>query len=347
MKKVTQQDIADSLGVSRITVSKALNGSPGIADKMRRMVADKARELGYMFACQLEPGRANTGEAGFPDGPRRVISLLTYRNYAADSYWAPVISGMVSVLADRGYDLSFCFLNLHNNCDFSYPNNFDASSTRGIIILGSFTPSHIGKIRELGLPIVSIDTDSTYESAGLTSDTIIGTNRQPVDQLTAHLIRHGHRDICYVDTGSAALSFLERYEGYRRAMDRAGFAARKHSVSGGDEGIPKLFGELADDFPTAFVCGNDEAAIGLLLALEARGCRIPEDISVCGFDNLNEAVVAGLTTVNVPKYELGCRTAEEILWRIANPNRPCEMVRIESAPIFRKTTGPAPKRDKR
>jgi len=99
--------------------------------------------------------------------------------------------------------------------------------------------------------------------------------------------------------------------------------------------------EKLKKIPKAIICANDRIAISTIQVLRKKGLRVPEDILITGFDNIPESTIIDppLTTVNNPNNEIGVRAGEEILWRIKNPNRSFEIIRIKTHLIFRKSTG--------
>ncbi|MGI5959302.1 MAG: LacI family DNA-binding transcriptional regulator [Massiliimalia sp.] len=344
MKKITQQDIADALGFSRITVSKALNGTGNITDKTKRIVLSKAIELGYPKISRENREFLQESPASPILSAHKSIGLVTYLNCSSDSYWAPIIGGIGSILTQKGYDLKLCFVSISNDSTCSYPSNLNQGSLDGMILLGRFTRSHMKQLQKIGVPMISIDTTYHYERDGLLADAVLTQNFEPVLNMTSRLISQGHRKIGYAGRIDGCLSFRERWEGFRAAMKRhsipvdQNFCAicKSKPVFAADDILPLL--DRMDHFPTAFVCANDSTAIMVMQYLQEKGIHIPEDTAVCGFDNISESEIAGLTTVHIPKMELGMRAAEQLLWRIEHPDRPFELVRLTAQPVFRKSS---------
>jgi LacI family transcriptional regulator len=335
--KITQQDIADALNCSRVTVSKAIKGSSGIRKEMRRSVLEKAEELGYKFPV-------NTKMTPNVQSLRRLISLITRRGGNTGSFWSKVVDGMVNVLVSHGYDMNICFVDLVDHENISLPGNFLPNLTEGIVTLGNFKRGHIEKIKALGLPVVSVDTVTEANEYRLLVDTLMLCNEQPITEITMHLIQNGHHKIGYVGEKHTCRSFRERWLGFRRAMVQAGIpidpaycfiGADSKSLTAEDilDGIRNM-----KEYPTAFVCGNDFTAVNVVQALKEKELRVPEDIAVSGFDNVSEAYLLNITSVDSFKTELGMRAAEEILWRIKHPDRQYELIRIPTRVVYREST---------
>jgi len=349
MSKVTQKDIADTLGVSRMTVSKALNGGIGITDAMKQQVLSKAYELGYAKIPEDEFNKLyNIEKTNNLLSKTKIISLFTSTACNTDAYFGQVVFGMADTVAKMGYDLSLCFLNFIGDNDFELPNNFNKQNSSGIVILGSFSRKQIEKVKEIGLPTISIDTLCECEKNGLMVDTIMTYNASPMMEATNHLINKGHIKIGYIGyivTNDTVLGLAERWQGFCQAMKSANLEIHdKYCITCADgkpldeEMMMCAFPNI-EDLPTAFVCANDSIAITVLKFLKKKKIKVPDDVSVVGFDNVNEASLFDLTTVDVPKLLLGVRAGEEMIWRINNINRPYEMIRISTSIVYRKTTG--------
>ncbi|MFB9275732.1 LacI family DNA-binding transcriptional regulator [Cohnella cellulosilytica] len=341
MTKVTQQDIANALNISRITVSKALNGGSGVREESRRHILAKAQEMGYQLPAKVQEA---LGESSNAPSARKLISLFTLSGGNTGSFWSKVVDGMVNVLVSQGYDMNICFLELKEHETVVLPGNFLPDLTDGIVTLGNFERGHIEKIKELGLPVVSVDTVTDANEYRLMVDTIMLCNEQPITEIASRLIRDGHRKIGYVGEKHTCRSFRERWLGFRRAMEKAELpidlaycfiseGSRSLTAEAIVEGIRKM-----EVYPTAFVCANDFAAVNVIQALREKGLRVPDDIAVSGFDNVSEAQLLDITSVDSFKTELGMRAAEEIIWRIGHPERPYEMIRTPTRVVYRGST---------
>lgn len=336
MKKVTQQEIADALGISRLTVSKALNGLSGINGDMKQMVLQKAYELGYR-----KKGIQNENENNISD---QAVSLFTFEGGHIGTFWGLVINGITNGLLKNGMDLNLCLVQKHNETDFEIPQNFNPKRSKGIITLGNFNKHHIKKIQAFGLPLVSIDTIMEADDYCLITDTVMMCNEEPVRSITESLIKNGHREIGYVGGTASCRSFLERFLGFKRGMQENDLPVKENLCclhTGNSamtaEMIQKAVVQLAE-LPTAFVCANDFTALNVIKALQMKDITVPEDIAVSGFDNTFESDLLKLTTVDCRKVELGERAAEELFMRIKYPSHPLVSVRMMTKVIFREST---------
>ncbi|MCL2558939.1 MAG: LacI family transcriptional regulator [Turicibacter sp.] len=327
--KITQTDIAKHLNITRLTVSKALNGERGVSEQTRERVINAAKELGYHH---LEKKLAMA--AKHQPAVNKQIALFLNLGLESDTYWAPVIRGMSAILSEFGYHLNLCFLTAANGDHFDFPMNFQVEETDGIIQFGNFSKGQMDQLIGTGLPLASIDK-LFYEDVGLFCDTVMNTNRIPTAKLVKHLVDGGYQRIGYANDGSASqLTMHERWLGYLQGMAEVGFEVNpRYCFSGNfDDIVAEIENEKRlenlEDFPDAIVCCNDMQAISFLQYFWKQDIKVPEMIALTGHDNVSESEIADLTTINVNKEELGKCAAELILWRIKNPHRPYRMVRI-------------------
>lgn len=327
--KITQMDIAKHLNISRLTVSKALNGENGVSEQTRERVIEAAKELGYH---QLERKISNTNKR--LHAPTKQIALFLNLGLDSDTYWAPVIRGMSAILSEFGYHLNLCFLTAENGDHFDFPMNFQTDETDGIIQFGNFSKKQMDQLMNTGLPLVSIDK-IFHEEIGLFCDTVMNTNRIPTVKLVKHLVECGYQRIGYAKDGSASqLTMHERWLGYLQGMAEVGLEVNPHHLFSGNfqDIVEEIESEKRlthlQDFPDAIVCCNDMQAISFMQYFGKNNIKVPEMIALTGHDNVSESEIADLTTIHVNKEELGKCAAELILWRIENTTRPYRMVRI-------------------
>lgn len=344
MKKITQQEIADRLGISRLTVSKALNGSDSINEDMRQFVLRKAFELGYSkkgldlkeAAAVYEDSETNQGD--------QAVSLFTFEGGHAGTFWGQVIKGVAGGLVRHGMDLNLCLVKSYDETSFFIPANFNPKRSKGIITMGNFNKNHIKKMLTFGLPLVSIDTIKEANDYNLITDTIMMCNEEPVTEITAELIKNGHRQLGYVGEIASCRSFRERWLGFKRGMEKCNLPIDESLCCLIMQSAPMTSVQIQEavtgltKLPTAFVCANDFTALNVIQALQKLGKKVPVDIAVSGFDNTFESDLLQLTTVDCHKIELGERAVEELFIRINNPRHPLVSVRMRTKVIYREST---------
>jgi len=345
--KVTQTDIANRLGISRLTVSKALNNENGVSERTKQAVIETAIEMRYIKIGKMHLDSFGTdlqNSSGNQLIANKQITLFLILGLDSDSYWAPVIRGMTTILSEYGYQLNLCFLTATDGDYFEFPPNFKPKETEGIIQFGNFSKKQMDQLMATNLPLVSIDK-TMYEDGKLFCDTVMCTNKTPTIKMVKHLFDSGYRKIGYARDGHTQLTMNERWLGYLQGMEEVGLKVDPSwCFSGGfDEIIAKIEDEKRlenfANFPDAIMCCNDMQAISFLQYFNKQQIKIPEMVALTGHDNIRESEVAGLTTIHVDKEELGKSAAELILWRIRNPERPYRMVRMyDYELIFRDTS---------
>ena len=340
--KITQTDIANHLNISRLTVSKALNNEYGVSDHTRKMVLRASEELGYnrtrmkkTFSRQSIQKRNKRGSRN-----QKQISLFLNLGLDSDSYWAPVIRELTTILSEYGYNLNLCFLTTANGEPVDFPMNFQADETDGIIQFGNFKKHQIDQLMDTGLPMVSIDKIIDGGDTELLCDTIMSTNIDPMAKMVKHLVECGYKRIGYVCENVSQLTMNERWLGYLQGMKESGLEINERDCFFGEfleiiHNIEKE-GRLDNlaDFPDAIMCYNDMQAVALMQYFQKHNVKVPDTIALTGYDNVSQSAVADLTTINVNKEELGMCAAELMLWRIENPDRPYRMVRLYGSELI-------------
>ncbi len=344
-KKVTAQDIADKLGLSRNTVSKALNNHPSIAHWTKVTVLREAAQMGYKRLKLTLPSGGLS--------PRRTgnIVAVTHEQFVDASYWSIVSRGAVDALNQAGYDLIFNYVKQSDEEALAVPQSIAADHADGLIVLGALRPEYLKALLEPGLPAVYVDAALELAAgSGLQRDTVLMENEQSVYQITKALIEGGHSRLGFMGDIQFCRSYHERWCGFRRAHGEKGLEPDLRCcvidpLPAHYQLLDEVRSRLARfaDWPTAFVCANDRTAILLIKILKEKGLRVPGDIAIAGFDDIFEATVVEphLTTVRIDKEEIGRRAAEQLLWRLKHPERPLAVIHVATEVIWRDSTAGA------
>lgn len=338
-EKVTIQHIADALGISRNTASKALNGNEGIPDETRSKVIRKAIELKYkQFAYMESEGLI----------PRKTgnIALLTTNMPDSSHFGSPVISGLEKRISAEGYNLSIHIVREDERAARRLPNNFDAAAVDGIVCIELFDREYSELLTSLKIPVIFVDCAFDIDFSSFQADILLMENEHSIYHLTRNLLDNGYHRIGFVGDYRHCKSFGERWMGYNRALLENGIPVSP-SLSILDEDRFFLFEtdwiekrlEQLDELPDAFVCANDFIAVRLMKALKSKGLSIPEEIGVTGFDNATESriVEPHLTTVHIYSSEMGIKAAEMLLTRIRYPEQPYQVVHVQTRPLLRES----------
>jgi DNA-binding LacI/PurR family transcriptional regulator len=338
-KPITIRDVARRAGVSAGTVSRAMGGRPGVHEGTRRRVLDAVSDLQYtpnLAAQRLSTGRHLTIAVIVPFFTTAPVSMR--------------LNGAVSVLAETRYDLI-----VHN---VQTPGQraacFDLTPHRrqadGVLVI-SLSPrdnDEVASLRRAEVPVVLIDSDhpgATSLSRVVVDDAAGGR------AATEYLLSLGHRRIAFVgDRSDNPFHFIwsrDRLRGYRQALEAAGVAPNPRHCA---EGEPSLAGArevaramlAAPDRPTAVVAANDMRAVGVLEAAREVGLRVPEQLSVIGYDDVEVAEIVGLTTMRQPLFRSGQRGTELLLQALRAPETEPVREVLPVELVVRGTTAPPP-----
>ncbi|WP_379145662.1 LacI family DNA-binding transcriptional regulator [Paenibacillus sp. sgz500992] len=338
--KVTIQDIADALGISRNTASKALNGTEGLPEETRNKVIKKAIELKYKQFSLMET------ENVLPKSSRN-IALLTENLPNTSHFGSTLISGLEKRISAEGYNLSIHIIREIEQKSLSLPNNFDVSNVDGIICIELFNLEYSNLITSLEIPTIFIDCSAHVCYPDFRADVLLMENEHSTYQLTKKLIEGGYKTLGFIGDYNHCRSFNERWVGFNRALTEAGIPLDPGQCVLDEDNLffssPCWADERLNDIaelPSAFVCANDYIAVSFMKSLKNLNHSIPGDIVVCGFDNGPESKIIEphLTTVHIYSNEMGVKAAEILLSRITYPEQPYQVSHIYTKPIIRDST---------
>lgn len=339
-KRVTVQDIANALGLSRNTVSKVLNGTGSISDKTRSAILNKAAEMNYKQFAEMAHIKSPL--------KNRCIALLSHSAMPKTYFGSRLVTGFEKIISEKGYTLSMFIVRENEYASLTLPSNFDKHKVDAIICTEIFDEQYSSMLCELGKPILFADMHANVSSMPLEADGIIMENRHSTYRMVKTLIKAGLTKLSFVGDRSHCLSFRERWEGLTQALSDASLTSFE-PANILDADSPNYHDPIwlekrcqsISQFPEAFICANDFIAISLMRVLKARGLRIPQDLLITGFDDSMEASIVEpkLTTVHIYSEEMGALTAQMLLNRIENPSLIHHICYVKTTPIFRASTG--------
>lgn len=341
MKKVTIQDVARELNLSRNTVAKALNNSDTVSYETRYLVIEKAYEMGY---SKLSPAVLNQFKLRNKVDETKTIVVLTRREISV--YLNSIIMGISDELNINGCKLQLNFISEQDEKNLVLPLDLQADVS-GIIILSVFSKEYVNQIMKYNIPVVFLDAPSNMEEISSYGDIIIIESRESLKKITSSLIEKGMRKIGFIGDITYCKTINDRYQGYLSALKEAGIEPDNNIIASyhTDRKFykPEEVEEAVSKFPyipEAIVCANDEIALYLMRYLTSKGLSVPEDVAVTGYDNIEEMskVEPVLTTVRVGNQRLGRRLVQQLMWRLKNPNFPKEITTIGVEVIFRKSS---------
>ena len=345
-KKVTMQQIADELGVSKFVVSKALSGLNGVSEATRERVIQTASQLGYFNQQKVRLKQAELDNPGASKTAVKqsvivLVSDIRFQNKQS-MFWGRIMDGISARLEEAGIGM----LIMPEHSVESFLEMMNPAGILGVLGVGLIDSSVLLNIHRKGIPLVLID----HEDPLIPTDSIFVNNYDSMLRLVNHLIAIGHRELRFIGNEKFSRSFYDRWMGFRTAVEEHG-----------RYGLPKDALRLAltedakqsyeDQFrhwlqcewkesatrPTALVCGNDWIASVVLRVLRELDLSVPGDVTVTGFDNLEDSARLDppLTTVHVPKELLGRRAVEKLLERVRRRAEPVERLMVSCEIIYR------------
>jgi LacI family transcriptional regulator len=318
-------DIAKAASVSPAAVSLALNNKPGVSGEVRQNILNIAARMGYK---------------SMPGSPYRVNENITIKllkiakhghivNERHNAFITEYLEGIETGAKKRKYKLEVSFYNKAPVEDIVEAQRETAAD--GLIVLGTELNAHeLNFFTGLRTPMVFIDT---WFPLAL-FDCIDMDNDDGVFKSIQYLYNCGHRSIGLVKSRFETRNFRMREEGFRESMEFFSLPVQEKYIAGVDPTVDQAAEDMSrflgksGNLPTAFFCMNDIMAYGCMRALKDRGIRIPEDVSVTGFDDLPSSSITEppLTTIRVSTHQIGERALERLSDKInglthANPEK--------------------------
>lgn len=329
-------DIADRLGVSPATVSRALNGKSGVSDEVRAEIVAEATRLHFT-----------------PNGSAKSLATTRTENIgfaiyqpplATDQFFGPFYSrimfGAERELQDHDYHLLVTTL---TDKHIAHPDQWGIARGRrvdGLIIASPWVPLRfILSVTAQGLPMILVD-NAVFPS---TIDAILGDDRGGARRMAEHVLGHGHTRIAVIAGPKEWVSNRERCGGFAEALRLARVKplVTLHADATTHDTGYALARQALEFRPTAILAINDAMALGALDAVQAAGLSVPKDIAITGFDDIEPAQLSSvpLTTVHLPKRTIGRFAARQLLARIAEPDIAHQRVLVETSLAIRRSCG--------
>lgn len=304
----TIKDIAKKAGVSAMTVSRAFNKPEVVKDELRERILEVAAELKYV------PNQAARSLVGNKTGVVRIVTQMD----PSDFYFSRLFSGAANVLSDNGYSIMISHDKPH---EYEYD---------GAIFMGLGRGEDKKIYETIHKPFV------IFGKSELPVDWVDVDNIGGTEEVTQHLIDMGHRKIGIISVNTEESFSEERYLGFKKSMHKNGLAIDEKAVFNIEhslEAVRRIGEEALSQDVTAFVCESDVLAYGMVDYAKHSGRRVPEDISVVGFDGMifNVISIPHITTARQHIYEMGMTLGRVLMDRMKDPSLPPQRVMIPTS----------------
>jgi LacI family transcriptional regulator len=339
MRKVTMQDLADALNVSRVTVWKVFNDYPGVSETLRNQIISKALEMGYLKSEQsTSPEQVLPSEQPVDISEKDVqitVSVVVSRPDTS-MFWISIIHCIAKQLAKDNINLMYTYLPSKYNDSFTLPAVLSNGTVQGMIVLNVYDVPLLQMLNKLKIPKVFLDIVTSVPEDTLTGDLLLLEGHNTIRKITNSIIEKGRTEIGFIGPTDYARTNQDRYEGFLAAMSSNNLPVNPKLCLTGNIGINTYPEEIdqflrgLDKMPQAFICVNDYVANLVLQYMNEHKIQVPKDVAISGYDGITEHgdLTNYLTTVQVDSNALGKRLVRQLLYRINDPDSPYEIIYI-------------------
>ena len=329
MPKTRLLDVARHAKVSPATVSRVANGNPQVDPEIASKVYETAKQLGV----DLTLNRKN-----------RTIAFVLGNRDTVNEFQSKVLLGAEGYCAQNDWDLQFISFRRDLNApptNMQLPHALTKTNRpAGVILSGTHSVSILAALRETRIPFSVMGNNIVGDWRPEEYDCVYTDDVRGAAEITRHFVAQGHTAIWYI--GNLRLPWFARCaKGYEEAMKDAGLEPKFKEIHSEDRELGYLAVKsllASGERPTALFVGTDQAASGAYQALQESGIRIPDDVSVAGFnDTIGDVLHPGLTSVREFPRELGTHLAEFTLRRIQEPNYPTQQLLLPTELIRRES----------
>lgn len=346
--KVTIQDIADALGVSRNTVSKAINNTGILADSTREKVLQKAIEMGYkQFSYANSISDIHNPSISVPPTHAGEIALFT-GNFLGNSHFAStMLDKFQHELSLIGYSMSIHRVNKEDFESRSLPNSFRLDKTSAIMCIEMFDYAYCEMLCDLDIPVLLVDAPVATYGNPLNADVLLMNNSANIFKMVGDMKERGLTKIGFIGQISHCRSFFERFLAFQNGMLQNGLEINPAFCI--TEVAPKSMKyhewvrtklEALPSLPDLFICANDFIVIDVLSALKSLNLSCPRDVRLFGFDDSQESkiITPSLSTCHIHSQVMGFSAVHLLMTRIHQPDLNYRIVYTETDLIYREST---------
>ncbi len=333
-KRVTIKDVARKAGVTHPTVSRAINDSPRVSEETKKRIRAVIAKLGYhpnLIARSLVRSKS------------RVIAVITPD---LNPHVQPILRGVADACRRNNYALMLFSTEYWTDENLSYTRVVDNWRVDGMLIYNVVyqhaVSRDIQRLQSQNIPYVFINK---YLRDRKTNSVSVD-NADAVAQAVNHLRDLGHKRIGIMNGNMNSVDGVERFEGFKLALAAAGLSPDKRAVGCANYSDEEAFEEMQrilcrKDRPTAMFCANDLMAMGVIRAAEAKGLKVPQDLAVVGFDDLEAGRYfrPALSTLRPPLQDVGGKAVDLLISTLQNPRKRPEQIPMKARLVIRDSSG--------
>lgn len=317
--KVNMDDIARELGISKNTVSLVFRNIPGINEQTRARILEAADRLGYVYP------KAKSGDEGAAPLAASICIVIPASARDSSGFFSHIQFGIESEARKHRLNTVISYYD-DSNDTYDTPLSIEEGLVSGIITLGRIGKPVFSSLQRYNIPLIMVD--HYYEDTSW--DYVLSDNFTGGFMAAKYLIEKGHREIGFLGGINISVSFFDRFHGFKKALEQSSLSIMdEYFINKSYEALAvndptQIAAELRrmSKLPTAFFCCNDIEAITLIKGLGSIGLRVPDDISVMGFDDIDLAknFYPELTTIRVSNELMGIRAVQRLIRVIEEKN---------------------------
>jgi DNA-binding LacI/PurR family transcriptional regulator len=332
----TLKEVAKKANVSITTVSRVINDPEKVNTETRERVREAMEALNFQPNRVAQRLRGNKGRS-------RLLGLIIPD--IQNQFYSSIVRGIEDMSYGKDYAIILCNTDENPEKEKFYLDVLKSESVDGIILPPIRQNGNlIRELLEAKIPVICFDRKLSSESI----DTVIVDNEMGGYMAASHLLEAGHKKIAVITSSLQFTSFEDRLRGYENALVDSGIEINEKLIKKGDhrksETGKMLTLELLDQNPgpTAIFVLNNQMALGAIEAINERKLKIPDDISIVGFDDIQWARVISpsITVIRQPAYEMGRRIAELFFQKVKDPEREPVQIILQPKLIVRQSTAP-------
>jgi LacI family transcriptional regulator len=328
------KDVAREAGVSTATVSHVINKTRAVSEATRQRV------LHAIESCSYYP---NAHARSLASGRSYTLGLLV--SDISNPFFPELVMSIETVAFEKGYDVILSNTDYNDERTLHYVQRLIERKVAGVALMTSeLDRTLIDELARCHVPVVFLDIGS----AGVCMSNLMVDYGAGIEEAISHLVNLGHRNIAYVGGPAHLHSAAKRLEAFRHSMvyqlpseQPLVIYEGDFRLEGGRGAARKMLGE--GELPTAVIAANDMMALGVMQECREHGLHVPGDISIVGFDDIAFASLSNppLTTVRLPRADLGRQAVEALLATITNPEQQGVQINIPTHLVVRDSSGPA------